>query len=69
MNTEKEIDALLSRDDTGSIIDRLMAMPRPAADPQTGNEWDRAVAGRFEAHLARRMRALIEGDEQHRPAA
>ncbi|MGP2491415.1 hypothetical protein ACTDI4_07280 [Mesorhizobium sp. PUT5] len=69
MNTEHEIDALLSRDENGSIIDRLMAMPRPAADPKKPSEWDRAVAGRLEAHLARRMRALIEGDGQHRSAA
>ncbi len=69
MNTEHEIDALLSRDENGSIIDRLMAMPRPATDPKKPSEWDRAVAGRFEAHLARRMRAVIGGAEQSRTAA
>jgi hypothetical protein len=67
-SSEREIDALLSREESGSIIDRLMAMP-PAADPNAANEWDRAVAGRFEMHLARRMRALIEDADRHRPAA
>ena len=42
MNTEHEIDALLSRDETGSIIDRLMALPRSAGAAQGANEWDRA---------------------------
>ena len=69
ISSEREIDALLSREESGSIIDRLMTMPRPAADPNAASEWDRAVAGRFEVHLARRMRALIEGAERHRPAA
>jgi len=58
MHTDYQIDALLARE-AGSIFDRLMAMPRPVAD-QT-NEWDRAVIGRLETHLARRMRALIDG--------
>ncbi len=69
MNAEHEIDTLLSRDETGSIIDRLMALPRSAGAAQGANEWDRAVAGRFEAHLARRMRAVIGGAEQSRTAA
>ncbi|WP_315918977.1 hypothetical protein [Mesorhizobium sp. SP-1A] len=69
MNSEREIDALLSRDETGSIIDRLMALPRPAANDRQTTEWDRAVAGRFEAHLARQMRALIGSDDERRPAA
>ena len=56
MQTEHEIDALLSREHAGSIIDRLMSMPRPASD---------AVAGRFEAHLAKQMRDLIDGPRSH----
>ena len=60
MHTDYQIDALLSRGgEAGSIFDRLMAMPRPAADDT--NEWDRAVIGRLEAHLSRRMRALLDG--------
>lgn len=64
MQTEHEIDVLLSREHAGSIIDRLMSMPRPASDAKVSNEWDRAVAGRFEAHLARQMRDLIDGDRR-----
>ena len=69
MHTEHEIDALLSREQAGSFIDRLMAMPRPAGGAQPANEWDRAVAGRFEAHLAKQMRALIDGSQDGRQAA
>ena len=61
MQSEHEIDALLSREHAGSIIDRLMSMPRPTSDAKVANEWDRAVAGRFEAHLAKQMRDLIDG--------
>ena len=50
MQHEREIDALLSDEVSGSIIDRLMTLPRPGS--QSGNEWDRAVASRFEAQLA-----------------
>ena len=32
MQHEREIDALLSSGETGSIIDRLMALPRPTDD-------------------------------------
>ena len=45
MQEDREIDALLSNGGTDSIIDRLMALPRPAANEACG-EWDRAVAGR-----------------------
>jgi hypothetical protein len=61
MHTDHQIDALLARGgEAGSIFDRLMAMPRPAAD--AADEWDRAVIGRLEAHLARRMRDMLDGD-------
>ncbi|PLP57779.1 hypothetical protein CYK37_19475 [Mesorhizobium loti] len=63
MQTEYEIDALLSREHAGSVIDRLMSMPRPTSDAKVSNEWDRAVAGRFEAHLAKQMRDLIDGTD------
>jgi hypothetical protein len=60
MHTDYQIDALLARGgEAGSIFDRLMAMPRPAAD--AANEWDRAVIGRLETHLARRMRDMLDG--------
>jgi hypothetical protein len=69
MHNELEIDALLSQGEAGSIIDRLMAMPRPSEDGKAPNEWDRAVASRFETHLARQMRSLIDSADHHRDAA
>ena len=68
MQIEHEIDALLSREHAGSIIDRLMSMPRPNDDAKVSNEWDRAVAGRFEIHLATQMRDLIDGGDNRRAA-
>ena len=69
MQHEREIDALLSLGETESIIDRLMALPLPKDGAAGANEWDRAVAGRFEAHLARQMRSLIDGGDEQRDAA
>lgn len=61
MHHEREIDALLSPDDeAGSIFDRLMAMPHTDKATLQTNEWDRAVANRFQTHLARQMRAVID---------
>ncbi|TGQ40793.1 hypothetical protein EN859_014470 [Mesorhizobium sp. M00.F.Ca.ET.216.01.1.1] len=59
--------ALLSSGETGSIIDRLMALPHPKEGVRSANEWDRAVASRFETHLARQMRSRIDsaGDRQN----
>ncbi|QND67297.1 hypothetical protein HB777_27470 [Mesorhizobium loti] len=65
MQNEREIDALLSPGEAGSIIDRLMAMPRKTDDAKISNEWDRAVASRFETRLARQMRSQIDGDHQN----
>ncbi|MER9642554.1 hypothetical protein [Mesorhizobium sp. M0239] len=65
MQNEREIDALLSPGEAGSIIDRLMAMPRKSDDAKIANEWDRAVASRFETRLARQMRSQIDGDRQN----
>jgi hypothetical protein len=61
MQHEREIDALLSSGEVGSIIDRLMALPHPKDGTRSANEWDRAVASRFETHLARQMRSRIDG--------
>ncbi|MBW8909318.1 hypothetical protein AB6802_02605 [Mesorhizobium sp. RCC_202] len=58
MQHEREIDALLSSGETGSIIDRLMALPRPTDDVKT--QWDRAVSNRFEIRLARQMRSQLD---------
>jgi hypothetical protein len=69
MQNEREIEALLSPGDSRSIIDRLMAMPRRTDDAKLSNEWDRAVASRFEIHLARQMRSQIDDGSRRRNAA
>ena len=67
MQHEREIDALLSSGETGSIIDRLMALPRPTDDVK--NEWDRAVSNRFEIRLARQMRSQMDSASERQTAA
>ncbi|TPL77069.1 hypothetical protein FJ941_24470 [Mesorhizobium sp. B2-3-13] len=69
MQNEREIDALLSPGEAGSIIDRLMAMPHPKQGARSTNEWDRAIASRFETHLARQMRSQIDGGSDRQNAA
>ncbi|MBZ9795498.1 hypothetical protein [Mesorhizobium sp. ES1-4] len=69
MQHEREIDALLSPGEAGSIIDRLMALPHPRQGARGANEWDRAVASRFETHLARQMRSQIDGGGDRQNAA
>ncbi|TIO09049.1 hypothetical protein [Mesorhizobium sp.] len=69
MQHEREIDALLSSGEAGSIIDRLMALPHPKHGARSANEWDRAVASRFETHLARQMRSQIDGAGDRQNAA
>ncbi|MFA6155020.1 hypothetical protein [Mesorhizobium sp.] len=64
MQNEREIDALLSPGETGSIIDRLMAMPRKTDDAKISNEWDRAVSNRFEIRLVKQMRSQLDGDRR-----
>jgi hypothetical protein len=46
-----------------------MAMPRPKDGAGSTNEWDRAVASRFETHLARQMRSQIDGASDRQDAA
>lgn len=67
MQHEREIDALLSSGEAGSIIDRLMALPRPTDDVKT--EWDRAVSNRFEIRLARQMRSQMDSASERQTAA
>jgi hypothetical protein len=67
MQHEREIDALLSSGETGSIIDRLMALPRPTDDIKT--EWDRAVSNRFEMRLAKQMRSQMDSAGERQTAA
>ncbi|TPI48667.1 hypothetical protein FJW05_04715 [Mesorhizobium sp. B2-9-1] len=62
MQHEREIDALLSSGEAGSIIDRLMALPHSKDGGRKTNEWDRAVAARLETALAKSMRTRIVGD-------
>ncbi|CDX12983.1 hypothetical protein LCM4577_02450 [Mesorhizobium sp. LCM 4577] len=62
MQHEREIDALLSSGEAGSIIDRLMALPHSKDGAREPNEWDRAVAARLETALARSMRSRIVGE-------
>ncbi|RUV49438.1 hypothetical protein EOB77_19565 [Mesorhizobium sp. M7A.F.Ca.MR.228.00.0.0] len=50
-------------------IDRLMSMPHPKDGTRRSNEWDRAVASRFETHLARQMRSQIDGGSDRQNAA
>lgn len=69
MQNEREIDALLSNSEAGSVIDQLMALPRPIAAIDGPNVWERAVSSRLEAHLARHMRSLIDGEDNRRSAA
>jgi hypothetical protein len=67
MQHEREIDALLSSGETGSIIDRLMALPRSTDDLK--NEWDRAVSNRFEVRLVRQMRTQMDAGSERQNAA
>ncbi|WP_027061904.1 hypothetical protein [Mesorhizobium loti] len=69
MQHEREIDALLSSGETGSIIDRLMALPRKTDDAKVSNEWDRAVSSRFEVRLVRQMRSQIDAGSDRQNAA
>ncbi|TIM36970.1 MAG: hypothetical protein E5Y69_16805, partial [Mesorhizobium sp.] len=55
--------------EAGSIIDRLTALPHPKHGARSANEWDRAVASRFETHLARQMRSQIDGNSDRQDAA
>lgn len=60
-NVEAQIDALLSKDDSSSIIETLYSLGQAAGDAAfVGDEWDRAVQARLQARLARKMREAIE---------
>jgi hypothetical protein len=38
-----------------------MAMPSTGKAATEANEWDRAVANRFQTHLVKQMRSVIDG--------
>jgi len=52
--------------DTGSIVDRLLAV---AEEPASDNEIDRAIAQHRQLTLARTIKGLIERDERDCRAA
>ena len=58
---EAEIDALLGRDDTASVIDTLLAMPRMRVADNTDETWEKILHARLQARLARKMRETLEG--------
>lgn len=66
---DRQIDALLRRDDDASIIDTLLAMPRGADPVAEGDAWERVLFARLQERLARRMRETIEGPRRPRDAA
>lgn len=69
MHHEREIDALLSPNEAGSIFDRLMAMPRTDEADTQASQWERAVANRFQTHLVKQMRAAIDNGGSRQSAA
>ncbi|WP_336057578.1 hypothetical protein [Nitratireductor sp. CH_MIT9313-5] len=67
---EAQIDALLTKDDSSSIIETLYSLGQAAGDAASiGDEWDRAVQARLQARLARKMREAIEPSGLSKPAS
>lgn len=60
-NVEAEIDALLAEDETASIIDSLLAMPRPE---DADDSWERALHARLQERLARKMRQVLDSGRE-----
>lgn len=56
-----EIEALLSMCGSASIVDRLLAIPRPS-NADAPNEWERAVTSRLQTRIAKMMRQHLEGE-------
>ena len=54
-----EIEALLSLCGSASIVDRLLAIPRPH-DSDAPNEWERAVTSRLQMRISNMMRETLE---------
>lgn len=61
---EAEIDTLLARDDTASVIDALMSMPRTDGDPN--GTWEKVLHARLQERLSRRMRDVLEGRQENK---
>ena len=60
-SVEAEIDALLARDDSSSVIDALLAIPTPAATGSSGEAWQQLLHARLQSRVSRRMRETLEG--------
>ena len=56
---EAEIDALLARDDSASVIDMLLSMPHVMAADNA--DWEKILHARLQERLARKMREVLEG--------
>ncbi|MGC4026786.1 MAG: hypothetical protein QM744_17595 [Mesorhizobium sp.] len=56
-----EIEALLSMCGSASIVDRLLAIPRPR-NSDAPNEWERAVTSRLQMRISNMMRETLEGN-------
>jgi len=63
---EAEIDALLARDETASVIDTLLSMPRIAAANDEDETWEKILNARLQERLARRMREMLEKAEEQK---
>jgi fructuronate reductase len=62
---ETEIELLLggARNDSCSVVDRLMSMPGLFPDELSSSpEWHRAVSTRLETMLSKSMRAAIDAE-------
>lgn len=60
-NVEAQIEALLAADDSVSVIESLLALPRVADSGPQADEWERAMHARLQARLSRKMRDMIGG--------
>ena len=60
---EAEIDALLAGDNSESVIDALLSMPRETRADGADQTWERILHARLQERLARRMREMLEENE------
>lgn len=68
-NLDAEIDALLVRDDTASIVDSLLSLPDEHSSAAVSGEWGRVLAGRLQTRLAERMRRALGTEKESKSAA
>lgn len=63
-NVDAEIDALLSRNESDSVIDTLLEIPHVA----TANDenWEKILNARLQERLARKMRELLENEPERK---